>query len=335
VEWTNEELFQALERFGAECEAAGLADLTVHSYVNYARMFVRWRTGDFHTHGGEDSEETPRLGPADVPQLEADLDAYGAYLQRAGRKPAAVQTYVSSARQFVYSLDGRFAPRASKRSRPGETIRRGRPDTPTRGPRPIVKWVPDLPSDDDVLAKRSIYAAEEPRDLAYRVARFLIDHDRSDRSDFSAGDGVALLLMSWNDAFFRFRPGPVRTLAADLDRLILRHQDQLEELKVRSIVSYVEAVERAALETLYRQFLALLWPVGTAKAMHVLAPGFFPIWDTAIARAFRLPLSPPELSVNSYFGLMRIAQRFAARSGLPDPLKALGEWAYVTFTLRR
>ncbi|MGH2489270.1 MAG: hypothetical protein ACRDFR_06620, partial [Candidatus Limnocylindria bacterium] len=74
---------------------------------------------------------------------------------------------------------------------------------------------------------------------------------------------------------------------------------------------------------------------GTAKALHVLAPTFFPIWDTAIASGLHLPISPPERSVESYLGLMRIVRTFAAQSRLPDPLKAFDEWAYVRFTLRR
>jgi hypothetical protein len=69
--------------------------------------------------------------------------------------------------------------------------------------------------------------------------------------------------------------------------------------------------------------------------MHVLAPGFFPIWDTAIAKALHLRLSPPERSVESYLELILIARRFAVGSKLPDPLKAFDEWAYVTFTLGR
>jgi len=88
-----------------------------------------------------------------------------------------------------------------------------------------------------------------------------------------------------------------------------------------------------AIERTFRAFVAVLWPVGAAKALHVMAPGFFPIWDGAIARAFGLTISPPEASVRSYMRLMEIARRFCEESVLADPLKALDEWAYVRYTL--
>ena len=94
-------------------------------------------------------------------------------------------------------------------------------------------------------------------------------------------------------------------------------------------------MDAAAVEAIYRDFLATLLPVGTAKALHVLAPAFFPIWDTAIASKFGLLLWPAEASVKSYLDLMDLARRFASASRLDDPLKALDEWAYVSFTLRR
>lgn len=333
--WTNDELFEALNRYEKECESANLSDATVHSYVNYARMFLRWRINDFRTHGDYSAARELRPGPVGMAELEEDLLEYGDYLRTAGRQPTAVQTYVVHARQFVHWLDGRFVPGARRQRSLEQAAADRRPAAPAARRIRTDQTALDLPSDDAVQAKRKVYAAAEPRDLAYKVARRLIEQARGSGSEFSAGDGVAILLMSWNAGFYRFRPGPVRTLAADLDRLITTHRHQFDEFRARSIATYDEATERKAVESLYREFLAILWPVGTAKALHVLAPSFFPIWDTAIAGGFRLTLSPPERSVESYLDLMRIARSFATGSRLADPLKAFDEWAYVTFTLRQ
>lgn len=192
-----------------------------------------------------------------------------------------------------------------------------------------------LPNDDEVVAKRPIYAAAEPRDLAYNVSRHLIERAYTGDGRFSRGDGVAILLMSWNSGFYRFRPDLGRELAPALEKLIEEHDAALGSWRDRSAATYDPAVDAADVERVYRAFVQVLWPVGTAKSLHVLAPGFFPIWDQWIARAFRLRLSPPETSVTSYLTLMDIASEFARGSRLADPLKALDEWAYVTYTLKR
>jgi hypothetical protein len=192
-----------------------------------------------------------------------------------------------------------------------------------------------LPSDAEVVAKRPIYDAAEPRDLAYNVSRDLIERAYAGEGRFSRGDGVAILLMSWNSGFYRFRPDLGRQLAPALEELIEEHDASLASWRERSAATYDPAVDATEVEQVYRAFVRVLWPVGTAKSLHVLAPGFFPIWDQWIARAFRLRLSPPETSVASYLTFMDIAREFARGSRLTDPLKALDEWAYVTYTLRR
>ena len=41
--WTNDQLFEALKRYEADCEAAGMRPISVQSYVDYSRRFLRWR----------------------------------------------------------------------------------------------------------------------------------------------------------------------------------------------------------------------------------------------------------------------------------------------------
>ncbi|HEY5181426.1 MAG TPA: hypothetical protein VIJ07_16910 [Dermatophilaceae bacterium] len=192
-----------------------------------------------------------------------------------------------------------------------------------------------LPSDVEVAASRRIYLEAEPRDLTYKVARHLVDQWYAGDRTFSRADGVAILLASWNAGFYRFRPAAGRTLVADLATLIDRHDDTVRWARLRNAADYDPAVDGERVEVVFRDFVNVLWPVGTAKALHVLAPTFFPIWDESIAAAFRLRLSPPAASVASYLRLMAIASRFAKASGFEDALKALDEWAYVKFTLAR
>lgn len=101
------------------------------------------------------------------------------------------------------------------------------------------------------------------------------------------------------------------------------------------MASFDPAIDADEIRRVYGTFVQLLWPAGSAKSLHVLAPTFFPIWDQWIARGFGLRLSPPAASVDSYLRLVGIASEFARTSKLADPLKAFDEWAYVTYTLPR
>jgi hypothetical protein len=258
--WTSDELFEALTQYKQVWEAANLAAATVNSNVNYARMFLRWRIHEFRTSGDHGPAREPRAVCAEIPDLEEDLRAYEEYLRSAGRQAGAVRTYVGPARQFVDSLGGRFVPGARRngRSRMTSSSQRTAADASPvkRSNRPL----PDLPSDAEVLTKRKIYAVAEPRDIAYRVARHLIEHADADGSQFSSSDGVAILLMSWNAGFYRFRPGQVRSLAADLDRLIATYRKEFEELRTRSVASFDEDADLA------------LWPGSIATLLQSSGP---------------------------------------------------------------
>lgn len=169
----------------------------------------------------------------------------------------------------------------------------------------------------------------------YRVARHLVERGYRGEPGFTVAEGVAVLLLSWNASFYRPRPALVRTVVADLEQLIETHAAELAAFRSRNAQTYDASADRPLVEEIYRDFVDVLWPVGTAKALHVLAPEFFPLWDDAIARQFRLQTSPREASVGSYLRLIEIGRDFAATWHQPGALKALDEWAYVKFTVPR
>jgi hypothetical protein len=49
--WTLAELYAELARYEAEARRAGLAENSVHTYVDRAERFVRWLAGDFEFRG--------------------------------------------------------------------------------------------------------------------------------------------------------------------------------------------------------------------------------------------------------------------------------------------
>jgi hypothetical protein len=102
-------------------------------------------------------------------------------------------------------------------------------------------------------------------------------------------DGLGVLLLTWNNAFYRYGWPDLDVL----EKCIARNQNSLDAFRQRDISSYSPG-DDAEITRLYSQFLEALQvsdangkvrqsPVAVAKALHVLAPAFFPLWDSAIA----------------------------------------------------
>ena len=129
------------------------------------------------------------------------------------------------------------------------------------------------------------FQAREPRDAMYKIATFLVRHFWGQPRDMA--DGMGVLLLTWNQAFYRYGSFDF----ALLEEALRTNMAVIEELRTRDIQSFVETDE----PTIKRLFLAFLdalrtergkSPVAVAKALHLLAPGFLPIWDDKIARAY-------------------------------------------------
>jgi hypothetical protein len=139
-----------------------------------------------------------------------------------------------------------------------------------------------------LLMGAKAFAAHEGRDAMYKVASFLIAHFWGRPGDVA--DGLGTLLLTWNQAFYSY--GRVFSFDA-LEDCIRREQDKLSHYRSRLVESF-DPSEAAEITNLFTDFLAALErtkdgvrsPVGVAKALHLLAPGFFPLWDNAIAEAY-------------------------------------------------
>lgn len=203
-----------------------------------------------------------------------------------------------------------------------------------------------IPTPEDLEWAHQEFLRREPRDLFYRAASYLLHVAGSKargEAPFSRAEAVALLLFVWNQAVYwrdPLRRG--RDLEA-LEDLLHRHRPLLEGLRSRDIASLRDE-DRDVVEGLFREFAAALGPVGAAKALHLLAPDLFPLWDTSIAKAYGFGLPhAPEKDARRYWGFMRcmaalcrqVRDRYGDR--LPDfardhLLKALDEWNYTRFT---
>src|SRR6266404_4466767 len=105
-------------------------------------------------------------------------------------------------------------------------------------------------------------------------------------------DSLGVLLLTWNQAFYRYG-------IFDFNRLeecISKHLPLIDKYRKSSILNYTLADDET-IEHLFEQFLHALRiregkkkgtksPVAVAKALHLLAPDFFPLWDKKIAHAY-------------------------------------------------
>ena len=190
------------------------------------------------------------------------------------------------------------------------------------------------PTLSDVRDARKKFREVEPRDLFYRAATELVKLARSGTSDLSLADALAVLLQTWNVTFYRFKKMDEQHLG-QLSALLVSCDKQLAAFRDMTIDSLCDDDERAVLE-LFQRFAELLGPVGAAKALHLLASRFFPLWDNEIACHYPgCRLSKPHDGKGYWLFMQYTKQQIGDLhgSGILHTLKALDEYNYCRFTL--
>ena len=198
------------------------------------------------------------------------------------------------------------------------------------------------------------YLEEEPRDAMYKVSMRLIEQNWEKDEEISEALGV--LLLTWNSAFYRYG-----NLNFDLiQEAISKNKNRLYKLRQRSILTYSED-EMGEIEEIYKQLLVALKntgktgnknegeetysPVSVAKALHLLCPSFFPLWDDKIAVGYGCRWYNSILSFDKYWKFIGItasqvnkleSERRAERHKIqPGTLKLVDEYNYIHFTKQK
>jgi hypothetical protein len=192
------------------------------------------------------------------------------------------------------------------------------------------------PNRDDLVRAHEAFREHESRDLFYRAATALVRLAKEGAVDLTTGEAIAVLLRTWNAAYYRYH----RSGAADyvvIETLITKHADWLDSAAQRTILSLTDADEESVL-AVFGDFESALGPVGAAKALHLLAPRFMPLWDRAIAAAYIGQLGPMGTNGWRYVQFMRRCRHQSAAAGGDavaadgNILKALDEYNYCVFT---
>jgi hypothetical protein len=148
-----------------------------------------------------------------------------------------------------------------------------------------------LPSKDEFCKGIEEFEKHEKRDAMYKVATFLVSRFWGKPREMA--DSLGVLLLTWNQAFYRY-------WSFDFDKLekcISDNLKKIESFRNRDI-SNLSKDDEKEIEDLFVKFLKALQivtskgkvrksPVAVSKALHLLAPKFFPLWDIKIAQAYK------------------------------------------------
>lgn len=141
-----------------------------------------------------------------------------------------------------------------------------------------------LPTCQEFEVGIAAFRANERRGHVYFSALNHMQANWSRPSEIAAG--IKMLLDLWHNAFYRFG-------AFDIDRLTVCLSNTMEvidhfrHMDIRRMSEDDEAITKQ----LFNALLDALRggnrrsPVAVVKALHLLAPGYFPLWDTKIAVA--------------------------------------------------
>jgi len=198
------------------------------------------------------------------------------------------------------------------------------------------------PTRAEFLAGVEQFERHEKRDAMYRVATFLVENYWGKPREMA--DALGVLLLTWNQALYRYGPFSFDRL----EQCLAANLASIESFRTRDIFSFLPSDE-PLVKTVFTRFLDALQidggkmrgrksPVAVAKALHLTAPAFFPLWDDKIARAYRCYYAyGPERHYVSFCGITQrmatVAKDYTTRRD-KTLVKLIDEYNYAKFTQR-
>ncbi len=196
----------------------------------------------------------------------------------------------------------------------------------------MMDFAINVPTTDQLIHAHEVYAEKELRGTdEYADALNGVETGFRYNSVGAVATAIGTLLKSWNNNYYRFHPDKKARLEADLEQLVTEHFSMFLGVRDRSITS-ITGADRAFVLRLFAEFEATLRPVGTAKALNLIAPSFFPLWDDSISFHYGVVLS------GSGYLLFMLISKYQVQGldgALPEglaPLKAIDEFNYSKYT---
>ena len=157
----------------------------------------------------------------------------------------------------------------------------------------------------ELLEGSRVFVDNEKRDAMYKVATYLLSQFWGNARDIT--DGLGVLLLTWNQAFYRYGSFDFDLLENSIDR----NKETVQRFREREIFSFNEK-DNDTIKALFNDLLTALRdpkgrksPVAVSKALHLLAPKFFPLWDDKIAKAYHCLWYYSDRAADKYLEFMR------------------------------
>ena len=166
-----------------------------------------------------------------------------------------------------------------------------------------------FPTLEGLLCWCKKYAELPDRDAAYKFADRAVKSSWPDMAEVA--DAVSVFLLVWNAAFYRGDSPRVDKL----ERTLSDYRAALEQFRGRDIGAF-QAGDEIQIRGLFDALVCALEdsklrksPVGAGKALHLLAPSFFPAWDGRIAAEYGCPWLTSDAAADSYLDFMEKTKR--------------------------
>ena len=187
------------------------------------------------------------------------------------------------------------------------------------------------------------FRRKERRDAMYKTATFLVAHFWGKSSEIANSLGV--LLLTWNQAHYRYGSFDFQAL----ERVLTTKQPQLESFRHRDVLTYASDDDQV-ITSLFNELLTATRicegerkgaksPVAVAKALHLLAPSYFPLWDRKIADAYGCNYARQPAAKYLVFlrAMKRIVEGLMSQGVVRSDatrtfLKVLDEYNYAKYT---
>jgi hypothetical protein len=163
----------------------------------------------------------------------------------------------------------------------------------------VKQFVEDLKKPEKLLEGCRRFHEIEPRDIAYVVCSKLVSQDP--RNTAYVLGGTRVFLQVWNAVYIQKLPQSLkRSMEDDITSAYSSCADKLALLSGRRLedvdLSSVQAID--AIKAAFRCFAQYesIGDTGASKAVHMLNPALFMMWDTKIRNAYS-ELLPDELWV--------------------------------------
>lgn len=190
-----------------------------------------------------------------------------------------------------------------------------------------------MPSARDLREAHKVFFAREKRDVFYRVATLLMPLALNGQIHLSPADVLEVLLQTWNSQFYRYHPWTPQH-HQNIEQLLARFKVQISATRARAISSCSKGSrgDEGWVWMLFTKFREVLGPVGAAKSLHLLAPEFFPLWETTIAKkAYGVPLN--ETGYIAMMRAVRVQQKkvSGSKAAVGSFLKLIDEYNYCRY----